>query len=202
MSTISDMQENLKQGASFISKTLVEMSERRFRGKPRIADLLPFTRALMLCSRVEDEELTRDVRAWIRHNRELISSEYPLEQDWIAVREQRIIPAGPARCGSQGVSRPLTDVRFTYAGRTNPIGIAGSAITGSPPNTPSGWLMASSGCKQITTIRSGSRSSSGRSGAVACSGLRSGPRPKPAAVLVKSGQATPHRQGGTTRSTR
>lgn len=91
MSTISDMQENLKQGASFISKTLVEMSERRFRGKTRIPDLLPFTRALMLCSRLEDEELARDVRAWIRHNRELISGEYPLEQDWIAVREQRII---------------------------------------------------------------------------------------------------------------
>jgi len=92
IATLADMQENLEEGASNISTALVDAATaRRWRWNgENFPAMLPFTRALMLCSRLEDRQLAADVRAWIVNNRELMSSEAPLEQDWTAIRDRRI----------------------------------------------------------------------------------------------------------------
>lgn len=56
----------------------------------KFPDMIPFTRALMLCSRLEDVELGRDLRTWIIDNRNLMSTPNPVNEDWTPIRDRRI----------------------------------------------------------------------------------------------------------------
>lgn len=91
LQTLADMQENLEQGASNISEVLADSPGMLgWRRGQKFPEMVPFARALMLCSRLEDRQLAADVRAWIVANRNLMSQEQWKAQDWIAIRDRRI----------------------------------------------------------------------------------------------------------------
>lgn len=95
--TLADLQEQIEAVSVAVGTAIAEpvklptLKAMFGGGSKSIPDLTSFSRALMLCSRLDDRELAETARTWLKELR-VVCSTAPFDQDaYYALRDRRIV---------------------------------------------------------------------------------------------------------------